>query len=122
MSDAPHILLADDDGQVLRYMKRVLEKNGYAVTATTSGKRAVAIIQEHLPDLLILDLNMPEPDGFDVLKTERSKFPYLRILAISGYLRGALLEAAEILGAVATLEKPVTAEVLVEKVREVLGG
>jgi CheY-like chemotaxis protein len=122
MSDAPHILLVDDDGQVLRYMKRVLEKNGYAVTATTSGKRAVAIIQEHLPDLLILDLNMPEPDGFDVLKTERSKFPYLRILAISGYLHGALLEAAEILGAVATLEKPVTAEVLVEKVREVLGG
>jgi len=122
MSNAPHILLVDDDRQVLRYMKRALEKSGYAVTATTSGKRAVAIIQEHLPDLLILDLNMPEPDGFEVLKTERSKFPYLRILAVSGYHHGALLEAAEILGAVATLEKPVTAEVLAEKVREVLGG
>ena len=122
MSDAPHILLVDDDRQVLRYMKRALERSGYAVTATTSGKRAVAIIQERLPDLLILDLNMPEPDGFEVLKTERSKFPYLRILAISGYHHGALLEAAEILGAVATLEKPVAAEVLAEKVREVLGG
>jgi len=121
MSDAPHILLVDDDRQVLLYMKRALEKSGYAVTATTSGKRAVAIIQERLPDLLILDLNMPEPDGFEVLKTERSKFPYLRILAISGYLHGALLEAAEILGAVATLEKPVTAKALAERVREVLG-
>ncbi len=122
MSDAPHILLVDDDHQVLRYMKRALEKNGYAVTATTSGKRAVAIIQERLPDLLILDLNMPEPDGFEVLKTERSKFPYLRILAVSGYHHGALLEAAEILGAAATLQKPVTADALAEKVREVLGG
>jgi CheY-like chemotaxis protein len=103
-------------------MKRALESRGYAVTATTSGKWAVAIIQERLPDLLILDLNMPEPDGFEVLKTERSKFPYLRILAVSGYHHGALLEAAEILGAVATLEKPVTAEVLAGKVREVLGG
>ena len=121
MSDTPHILVVDDDRQVLRYMKNVLEKSGYAVTATTSGKRALAIIQERIPDLLILDLNMPEPDGFDVLKAERSKFPYLRILAVSGYLHGALLEAAELLGAAATLEKPVTADVLAAKVRDVLG-
>ena len=121
MSDAPHILVVDDDRQVLRYMRNVLEKSGYAVTATTSGKRALAIIQERIPDLLILDLNMPEPDGFDVLKAERSKFPYLRILAVSGYLHGALLEAAELLGAAATLEKPVTADVLAAKVRDVLG-
>ncbi len=121
MSDAPHILVVDDDRQVLRYMKKALEKSGYAVTTTTSGKRALAIIQERIPDLLILDLNMPEPDGFDVLKTERSKFPYLRILAVSGYLQGALLEAAQLLGAVATLEKPVAADVLAAKVREVLG-
>jgi len=48
---------------------------------------------------------MSEPDGFDFLKTGRSKFPYLRILVISRYLRGALLEAAKLLGATATLEK-----------------
>ena len=33
---------------------------------------------------MILDLNMPEPDGFDLLNTERRKFPHLKILAISG--------------------------------------
>lgn len=115
MNSLANILLVDDDRQVVRYLKRGLEESGYAVTATTSGK------QERMPDLLILDLNMPEPDGFDLLKTERSKFPYLRILVISGYLRGALLEAARIFGAVATLEKPVTPEALVAKVREVLG-
>ena len=64
---------------------------------------------------------MPEPNGFDILKAEHSKYPYLRILVISGYLHGALLEAAKIFGAIATLEKPVTAEALVGKVREVLG-
>jgi CheY-like chemotaxis protein len=121
MTDPPHILLVDDDGQVVRYLKKALEENGYTVTATTSGKQALALIQERMPDLLILDLNMPEPDGFDLLKAERSKFPYLRILVISGYLHGALLEAAKIFGAIATLEKPVKAGVLVGKVREVLG-
>jgi CheY-like chemotaxis protein len=121
MNGTSNILLVDDDRQVVRYLKRALEEGGYAVTARTSGKEALAAIHERMPDLLILDLNMPEPDGFDLLKRERSKFPYLRILVISGYLQGALLEAAKFFGAVATLEKPVTGEALVQKVREVLG-
>ena len=121
MKPPSHILLVDDDRQVVRYLKKALEENGYDVTTTTSGKQALAILKEHMPDLLILDLQMPEPDGFYLLKAERSKFPYLRILVISGYLHGALLEAAKIFGAIATLEKPVTAEALVGKVREVLG-
>jgi CheY-like chemotaxis protein len=121
MSNAPHILLVDDDRQVVRYLKKVLDGAGYTVAATTSVKRALAIIQERMPDLMVLDLNMPGQDGFDFLNIERAKFPYLRIIAISGYFDGALLEAARILGAAATLAKPVTAEALLAKVREVLG-
>ena len=122
MKSLPNILLVDDDRQVVRYLKRGLEASGYAVTATSSGKQALAVIQERMPDLLILDLNMPEPDGFDILRAERSKFPYLRTLVISGYLHRDLLEAARFCGAGATLEKPVTADALVAKVREVLGS
>ena len=102
-------------------MKKSLEESGYDVTATSSGKEAIGLIHDPLPDLLILDLNMPEPDGFDILKIERALLPYLRILVISGCLSGALLEAASLLGAVSTLEKPFSPEVLVWKVRMVLG-
>lgn len=118
---APHILLVDDDPQVVKYLRRALEEGGYSVAATTSGVKALAIVKESPPDLLILDLNMPEPDGFDLLKIQRSQAPNLRILVISGFLKGPLLEAARMVGAVATLEKPVDSEVLVQKVREVLG-
>jgi CheY-like chemotaxis protein len=83
--------------------------------------RLLPIIEARMPDLLILDLNMPPPDGFELLKRKRSKFPGLRILVISGCLEGTLLEAARIFGATATLEKPVTAEALIGKVREMLG-
>lgn len=121
MSDTPHILLIDDDRQVVQYLKTALEESGYSVVATTAGEEALASLKERLPDMLILDLNMPEPDGFDLMKTVRAEYPYLRILVISGYLQGALLKAASLLGAFATLEKPVTAEVLVAKVQEVLG-
>jgi DNA-binding NtrC family response regulator len=120
MRTTKRILLLDDDRQVVRYLKKALEEDGYAVTATTCAKEALAYIEERIPDLLILDLNMPAPDGFDVLKSKRARFPCLRILVISGYLHGALLEAARSFGAIATLEKPVTAEALVGKVREVL--
>jgi DNA-binding response OmpR family regulator len=121
MNDAPHIVLVDDDPQVVKYLRKALEESGYEVIATTSGMQARNIVKQRLPDLLILDLNMPEPDGFDLLKVERSEFPNLKILVISGYLKGPLLEAARMVGAAATLEKPVMAEALVGKVREVLG-
>jgi CheY-like chemotaxis protein len=119
-TDTPHILLVDDDEQVIRFVKTALERNGYRVTTTTSGKEALGLIWQHVPDLLILDLNMPEPDGFELLKAERASFPYLRILVISGYLHGALLKAAKLLGAHATLQKPFTTEALMVQVRAVL--
>jgi CheY-like chemotaxis protein len=106
---------------VVRFLKKVLEEHGYDLTATSSGKDALANIKERLPDLLILDLNMPAPDGFEILKKERATFPYLRILVISGYMEGALLQAAKLLGAVATLQKPLEADRLLSTVRGVLG-
>lgn len=121
MTNPPNIVVVDDDAQVLKVLRKTLEHNGYAVAATTSGKKALALIKQNPPDLLILDLNMPEPDGFDLLQIERSQFPYLRILMISGYLKGEQLEAFRFVGAVATMEKPFTPEALASKVREILG-
>jgi DNA-binding response OmpR family regulator len=121
MTDTTRILLVDDDKQVVRYLKNALIEAGYAVTATISGRDALKIMEDTMPDLLIVDLNMPEPNGFDFLRTGRAKYPYMRILVISGYLGGALLEAAKILGAFETLQKPISSEALVAKVREVLG-
>jgi CheY-like chemotaxis protein len=120
-TNSPHrILLVDDDSQVAKYLTTVLEENGYSVTAATSGKEALASLRECRPDLLILDLNMPGLDGFDFLKIKRAEFPYLRILVISGYLKGSLLKAAELIGATATLQKPIRSETLVTSVREML--
>ena len=121
MNYFPQILAVDDDLQVLQYVKKTLEPNGYAVKCTTSARQALAMVEEGQPDLLILDLNMPKPDGFEVLKAERSRFPGLRILVISGHMHSSLLEAATLLGATATLEKPVSAEDLLRTVRHVVG-
>ena len=121
MTNSPHsILLVDDDPQVVKYLAEALKGEGYLVTATTSGDDALVFLRERRPDLLVLDLNMPALDGFDLLKWKRSEFPYLRILVISGYLKGALLKAATLVGATAALPKPIRSETLVSKVREML--
>jgi CheY-like chemotaxis protein len=64
MKDPQDILLVDDDRQVISYLQGALEQSGYSVTVLTSGHQALASIQASLPDLMILDLNMPKPDGF----------------------------------------------------------
>jgi CheY-like chemotaxis protein len=122
MASTSRILIVDDDRAVLKFFQAALEGGGYEVTATSSGRQALKLLQTQAPDLLILDLNMPEPDGFDVLKSERAKYPDLRILVISGYLQGALLEAAKIFGAVATLQKPVSQQLLLSTVGEILAS
>jgi CheY-like chemotaxis protein len=120
MSKQPHIVLVDDDRQIIRFFKKTLEASGYAVTATTSSRKALTLIRESTPDLLITDLSMPEPDGFDLLIHERPHFPTLPILVVSG-LKAPMLDAAKFVGAVATLEKPLSADLLVEKVKSLLG-
>jgi CheY-like chemotaxis protein len=121
MNSPPHIVLVDDDGTSGLSLRQALAANGYTVTATSSAETAFTLIHGQHPDLLILALNTPGADGFEFLRIKRSKYPYLRTLVISGYLSEAVLEAAELLGAVATLEKPVAAEALVEKVRAIVG-
>ena len=121
METIPRILVVDDDEQVLRWMRSTLASNGYDVATTTSAREALAMVEANRPDLLILDLNMPKPDGFEVLKSQRALFPGLRIIVISGHMHSALLEAASILGATATLSKPIDADELLRAVRDIVG-
>lgn len=120
MKQPPYILIVDDDRQVARMTNRVLEANGYESMVVSSGRAALRMIKERRPGLLILDLNMPEPDGFDILRIKRSQFPYLKILLISGYLHRALVNFPKFFGAVGTLQKPFEADELVSEVQRLL--
>jgi two-component system response regulator GlrR len=99
------ILVVDDDPQVLRLFGKILTKGGYSVTESIGSSQAVRILGEKPIDLLVLDLDMPEPDGIDILKSVRRQRPGLRVLVVSGYMQGALLKASELLGATASLAK-----------------
>ena len=61
------ILVVDDDAQVRTLCRLTLEESGYHVTEATDGKNALAAIEENDFDLIVLDLAMPDMDGFEFL-------------------------------------------------------
>jgi CheY-like chemotaxis protein len=71
-----HILLIDDDEDMLAMTRRWLEKAGYEVSASASGKEALSLISNHKPDLILLDYAMPEMSGPEVLSAIRSHDEY----------------------------------------------
>ena len=117
-----HILIVDDEPAVLRVLGRYLEKAGYRVGTANTGFEAGVYLGHFLPDLITLDLRMPEMDGGEVLECIR-KTDYLRhlkILVISGVSDKELEEAMR-QGADACLKKPVEMQELLCMVHRLLG-
>jgi two-component system alkaline phosphatase synthesis response regulator PhoP len=76
MSDRDRILVVDDDPDIIKATKRVLESRGYRVIAALNGEECLEKIQEERPDLIILDLLMPKLDGFGVCRELRDNVKY----------------------------------------------
>lgn len=65
------VLVVDDDREVVRLMRAYLERAGYEVLAAYDGQTAVQILRREVPDLLLLDLMLPDQDGFDITRLVR---------------------------------------------------
>jgi CheY-like chemotaxis protein len=120
MTPGRNILIIDDEPQVLKLFSRLLSRAGYSVTAVSSGAEAFGPLTRRPFELLVLDLSMPQPDGFELLRRFRKERPGLRILVISGYMQGALLNVSECLGARASLSKTDAPKMLVKTVNALL--
>src|ERR1041385_8941730 len=117
-----HILVVDDDSQVLELFVRILTRANYPVLAADSGHVALQILDKNPVELVVLDLNMPRPDGFEILKALRSKHSNLKVLVISGFVSGELLKASELFGATASLSKADAPNQLLKTVNRLIGS
>ena len=71
MSDGPRVLVVDDELQIRRFLRIALEANGYRVYETATGQEAIQEAARTRPDLVILDLGLPDMDGLEVLRRLR---------------------------------------------------
>jgi CheY-like chemotaxis protein len=117
---AARILVVDDEAGVRSYLRAVLEDVGYIVSEAADGKEAIRLALSQPLDLVITDLVMPEQEGIETIQVLRRRVPGVGIIAISGAFGGRFLTTAKMLGADMVLGKPVSAELLLAKVEEVL--
>jgi two-component system, chemotaxis family, chemotaxis protein CheY len=120
---AYHILVVDDDPAHRELMRAISESAGYRVTEAENGKLALELSQQDPPDLVLLDLIMPEQDGIETLRKLKKVTPNLNIIVVSGFAKKghSFLNSASLLGADKTLLKPFEPKLLLAAMEELLG-
>ena len=106
------ILVVDDDEQVRQIVKKYLKKQGYHVYAAESGAKALSLLEAFQPDLVFLDIVMPDMSGLDVLPMIKQKYPELRVIMLTGLNQEEIWRKAMTSGATDFLSKPFSFEQL----------
>lgn len=89
MSDSKaNLLVVDDTALVCMSLSAILSESGYRVRTAHDGFSALTEIRREVPDLIVSDLNMPRMSGFELLSVVRSRFPAIRVIAMSGSYSG----------------------------------
>ncbi len=118
------VLVVDDDPSIRALIRLYLEGAGYGVAEAADGRQAMRRIAEQPPDLVVLDIFMPEMDGLEVLQQLRDQLRPCKVMAISGgsaKIGMDLLGHAVIFGADDVLEKPFDAPTLLLKAAALIG-
>jgi two-component system, chemotaxis family, chemotaxis protein CheY len=104
---AKTVVIVDDSKFLIKQIAQFFEKNlGYQVVATgIDGNEAVDLYRKHKPDLITLDITMPNKDGQQAMKEIYTEFPKANILMISAVRGDAMLECMK-MGAKGYIEKP----------------
>ncbi|MDN4479465.1 response regulator transcription factor [Demequina muriae] len=118
------VVLADDEGLIRTALATLLPLEGdiEVVAEASDGYQALAAFKEHLPDVLVLDLEMPGLDGLDVAGAVLSEHPDQSILMLTRHARPGMLRSALKLGVRGFLGKHSAPDTIAEAIAHVAGG
>lgn len=110
------ILVVEDEKSIARFISTVLASNGYETMQSRTGAEALSMISSHCPDLIILDLGLPDMDGMDILRQLRT-WSSLPVVVVSARSHEKDKVTALDLGADDYLTKPFGTDELLARVR-----
>jgi DNA-binding response OmpR family regulator len=125
------ILSVDDDPQILGAFESALKMRGYEVFVTTNPGEVARILSEHSIQLVMLDIHMPQKNGFEVFKEVKKKCKHLPVLFVTAYPKSFSLRSDDMVsmwkddfadGNTDIMYKPFTLDTLYEKVEGLIGG
>lgn len=109
---ARQVLVIDDEESIRKSLTGVLEDEGYRVCAASGGREGLELIRSQHPDVVLLDIWMPEMDGLEVLRLIKTEFSYQMVIIMSGHGNIETAVKATKLGAYDFIEKPISLEKL----------
>jgi len=114
------ILVVDDESEIVRVVRSYLEKDGYQVTTAGNGHDALFVAREAKPDLVVLDLQMPQMDGLEFTRRIRAERPDIAIIMLTARVEEMDRILGLELGADDYVTKPFSPRELVARVHAVL--
>ncbi|UCG87938.1 MAG: response regulator [Gemmatimonadota bacterium] len=119
------VLVVDDDPDAREFLTTVLEDNGIASTTAKDGVEAIESIERSVPDLVALDISMPEKSGVAVYRrlkedAQLKQVPVLMITGVSEDFRKFISTRRQVPPPEGYMSKPIDAEEFISKVRELL--
>ncbi|MGH7843903.1 MAG: UDP-3-O-acyl-N-acetylglucosamine deacetylase [Candidatus Binatia bacterium] len=121
MIEEKTILVVDDEDGVRESVREILTDEGYRVIEASDGRKVLGLIQKNHPDLVLLDIWMPELDGIGLLKEIKQHRPTVPVIMVSGHGNIQTAVTATKIGAFDFIEKPLSLDGLLTSVRRALG-
>jgi two-component system nitrate/nitrite response regulator NarL len=124
MNNPIKIIIADDHLLFIDGLKRLLEddKSMEVINVANNGKELMHILQTHLPDLILMDINMPKMNGLSATQMIQQAYPYIQVIMLSTYNEKHLIEKARENGAKGYLLKNINQTDLLSTIRKVMRG
>jgi two-component system OmpR family response regulator len=112
------VLVVDDERDFLESLVRRLQRRGLDARGVDSGMEALKLVAEDPPEVVVLDVKMPDMDGIATLKAIKDRDPKVEVILLTGHASvGSGVEGVE-LGAFDYLIKPVKLDDLIERIRD----
>lgn len=114
------LLIVDDESGIVEEVKAYFEEEGYQVFTADTGKEGLDALEKHRPDLLLLDMKLPDMSGIQILKICKETLPNTKVIVNTGYVDQNIIDEAERLGRDSFLQKPFNLERLQQEIEKLL--
>ena len=100
------VLIVDDQYGIRILLNEVLQKEGYDTYQAANGLQALEVVQENVPDIILLDMKIPGMDGIEILKRVKALYPDMKVIIMTAYGELDMIQEAMDLGAITHFAKP----------------
>ena len=117
------ILIADDEPSIVVALEYLLQRGGYEVLIARNGDEVLALLEERIPDLVLLDVMMPRKSGYEICSRIRhqAEWRHIKVIMLSAKGRDAEVNKGLAIGADLYVTKPFSTRELMAKISSLLG-